>query len=478
MHSDRIMRDARLVVEALPNAEIFAAERSLRQLCGIHVILLNLDDPWLSQSEVGALTGLVLDTGLTLENFLNGPPPPHNISTRTLPPSGRGRPRYALDLDRAIELHDMGNPWAGVADALGVRRQTLYNHLERAGLSSGRRPFTSISDEELDEKIVSISLHHPFAGSNIMSGHLEAIGIHVSIRRIQESLWRVDAIGVLVRWNGVIKRRVYHVRGANALWHMDGNEKLRPWGFYRSTTVELLFMHAVSIYGWPSRMRGDYGKENNGVERRMNARWGDAHRSYIRGRSTQNIRMERGWRDVRKDTLEFFREIFMFLEANDLLDMENPVHRVCLFIVFQPRIQQSLDETISSWNLHKVRTAGNKTPQAIYQLSREKAINRGYWTGDPGDDINTASDSAYGQDPDAPLPPLDELQEDPAAPDYFEYPNVSAEREAGILVNDDDEVQEFKNILAGMDLSSDDGNWGIDHYCQAVVAVTENFMTQ
>ncbi|KAJ7938739.1 hypothetical protein B0H13DRAFT_1851326 [Mycena leptocephala] len=97
---------------------------------------------------------------------------------------------------------------------------------------------------------------------------------------------------------------------------------------------------------------------------------------------------------------------------------------------------------------------------------------------DPGDDINTASDSAYGQDPDAPLPPLDELQDDPPAPEYSEYPDVSAEREAGILINDDDEVRECKEILADMDLSSDDGNWGIDHYCQAVLVVTEYFMKQ
>ncbi|KAK7027033.1 Integrase catalytic domain-containing protein [Favolaschia claudopus] len=475
-HAQRIMQDARLVVEALPNAEIFAAERSLRQLHGVHIVLLNLDDPWLSQAEIDGLIEIVLAIGSSLETFVNSPPPPHNIGTATVPPSGPGRPRYALDLDRALELHNLGNSWDAVADALGVRRLTLYNHLQRAGLSSGRLPFTTISDDELDEKISSISLLHPFAGSNIMSGHLEAIGIHVPVRGIQESLWRVDAIGVLVRWNGVIKRRVYKVRGANALWHMDGNEKLRPWGFYRSATVEALFMHAVSIFGWPSRMRGDFGKENNGVERRMIIRWGEAHRAYIRGRSTQNIRMERNWRDVRKDTLEFFREIFMYLQEINLLDMENPIHRVCLFVVFQPRIQRSLEETIASWNRHKLRTAGNKSPQAIFELSKEKAINRGYWTGDPGDPVSDASDPHYGQDPDAPLPPTDELQSDPSSADYSEYPNVAAEREAGIVINDDDEVRECKEILMGMDFLSDDGNWGIDLYCDAVMRVTERFM--
>ncbi|KAJ7794889.1 hypothetical protein B0H14DRAFT_2621490 [Mycena olivaceomarginata] len=116
-------------------------------------------------------------------------------------------------------------------------------------------------------------------------------------------------------------------------------------------------MSAVPIYGWPSRVRGDFGKENNGVERCMIAKWGQRHRAYIRGRSTQNIRMERAWRDVRKATLDIFCEIFMYLEANDLLDMENPIHRIFLFVVFQPRIQKFLDETVASWNLHKVRPA-------------------------------------------------------------------------------------------------------------------------
>jgi hypothetical protein len=50
--------------------------------------------------------------------------------------------------------------------------------------------------------------------------------------------------------------------------------------------------------------------------------------------STQNIRMEHGWRDVRKDTLQFYPEIFIHLEELLLLDMESPIDRLCLYIVF------------------------------------------------------------------------------------------------------------------------------------------------
>jgi hypothetical protein len=52
----------------------------------------------------------------------------------------------------------------------------------------------------------------------------------------------------------------------------------------RSHTVEVIFVDAVDFFGWPSRVRGDWGTENNGIERQMIAHWGEAHRPYLRGR--------------------------------------------------------------------------------------------------------------------------------------------------------------------------------------------------
>lgn len=52
----------------------------------------------------------------------------------------------------------------------------------------------------------------------------------------------------------------------------------------RSKTVGDCFAKAVSKLGWPSRVRGDYGTENNEIERKMVQKWGVAHRPYLRGR--------------------------------------------------------------------------------------------------------------------------------------------------------------------------------------------------
>lgn len=262
-------------------------------------------------------------------------------------------------------------------------------------------------------------------------------------------------------------------------------------------------MSAVRTFGWPSRCRGDWGTENNEVERLMVSHWGEHHRAYLRGRyethsififiyvlkmifplcrftffaccrSAHNVRIERAWRDVRKDSLEVFRKIFQYLVDIGLLDPENSIQSLCLYVVYRNRIQASLDRTLSAWNNHQLRTEHHKTPIAIYELSREKAINQGYWTGDPGDDVRTASHPFYGQE-DGDLPPLDELANDPTQPNYTPYNSKDEEKADGIFVNDDDEIQDVKDFLVaeGFDYDREDGNWGIDVYCEAVMKIQQ-----
>ena len=76
-------------------------------------------------------------------------------------------------------------------------------------------------------------------------------------------------------------------------------------------------------------------------------------------RSLHNIRIEWLWRDVRKDCLEVFRRTFFYLEELFLLNMNIRIHRIALFLVFQPRIQCSLDKMMAGWNNHRLRGEGN-----------------------------------------------------------------------------------------------------------------------
>lgn len=190
----------------------------------------------------------------------------------------------------------------------------------------------------------------------------------------------------------------------------------------------------------------------------------------MHGRSLHNVRIERLWRDVRKDVLENFRQIFLHLEEIGLLDMENRDHRTCLYLTYQPRIQQALDREIAAWNNHKLRTERNRTPIALYELSRERAIIRGYWTGDPGDKDSSVDGSYGSHDYGAPTPPAEEISVDPVHP-REEPEGREAQHDAGIVVNDDEELEEARELLAGFDFERDDKEWGIKVFVDALAAI-------
>ena len=196
LYCHRIVQEGRFIQQSLPNVEPGAVERSILQLQAVHAILAKFSDPWLSAQEINGLINVVVGVSAPLQAWLDTPQPVYHSPTTSVPGRGRGRPKYDLDLDCALELHDMELSWDQIAKAMGVTRQTLYNQLKASGRSTTRRPFTSIGDDDLDILVAEISDHHPLAGSVIVRGHLEATGVHVLLNNIKDSLRRVNAIGV------------------------------------------------------------------------------------------------------------------------------------------------------------------------------------------------------------------------------------------------------------------------------------------
>jgi predicted DNA-binding protein (UPF0251 family) len=199
MRAHTITQEAWFVVTSLPNAELDAVEMSIHRLEAIRTILANLDDPHCTPESRQHLTDYVNGLLVPLEQFLHTPQPIPSAFVRRERTGRPGRPRYIIDLERAMLLHDLGNAWREVADAMGVGRRTIYNHLAEAGLSSARKEWTTISDADLDTLVRPFCREHPFSGSAIVLGHLEGQNIHVPRPRVQQSLKRVDPYGVLSR---------------------------------------------------------------------------------------------------------------------------------------------------------------------------------------------------------------------------------------------------------------------------------------
>lgn len=146
--------------------------------------------------------------------------------------------------------------------------------------------------------------------------------------------------------------------------------------------------------------------------------------------------------------------------------MDIPEHRSCIFLVFQRRIQASLNRAKEAWNFHQMCTEHNKTPIALFSISRQTAISRGYWTGDPGDPVEDAIDPFYGFDGAAPMPPAQEQLDDP--PVLNEDPEL-----AGLGEAQTEELENCRQRLEELqfDCDREDGNWGINVYLSALHAL-------
>ena len=103
---------------------------------------------------------------------------------------GRGRPRIGVDLTQVGALFELRTPLSDIATIIGISRVTLWRRLSQAGVRLTR--FTDITDDMLDNIISTITRNSSNIGISMVMGHLRASAIHVSRKRIWDSLVRLS----------------------------------------------------------------------------------------------------------------------------------------------------------------------------------------------------------------------------------------------------------------------------------------------
>ena len=125
-------------------------------------------------------------------------------------------------------------------------------------------------------------------------------------------LRELDPNGVAARLSRRLERRTYTVPGPNSIWHIDGYDKLKPFGLCISGCIDgfsrkIIWLNVyntnnnpIIIRGYflesvknlcPCVVRGDYGTENGLVRDFQNLFWNNTAPnsslpSYIDGSST------------------------------------------------------------------------------------------------------------------------------------------------------------------------------------------------
>ncbi|XP_031338632.1 uncharacterized protein LOC116174338 [Photinus pyralis] len=199
----------------------------------------------------------------------------------------------------------------------------------------------------------------------------------------------LDPEGMLVRRRKRLRRRHYYNKRPNYMWHIDGYEKLKPYGVCISGCIDgfshkILWLRAAysnnnpriicsdfldtvtNIKGYPQSIRTDMGTENGLVkhvqeyfhEAMHNVQNGNVLPPFLYGTSQANQRIEAWWGLLRRQHSQYWMNCFEHLKDDGMFN-GTLIDKSLLQYCFMDLIQVELNEFAQEWNNHVIRKTRN-----------------------------------------------------------------------------------------------------------------------
>lgn len=214
--------------------------------------------------------------------------------------------------------------------------------------------------------------------------------IKVSRDVVMQILKELNPDGAEERRQRSLRRRTYRSLGANAVWHVDGYDKLKPYGlaihggidgFSRKILwlkvcksnnnpiipakfyVETIIEHEIC----PRVLRTDHGTENGLMAGIHCTIYQDAT-AHKYGSSVTNQRIENWWSSLRKRYTGWLIDLFKRKIANGTFVTGSNIYLEVSWFAFSTLVQTELSLILKQWNIHYIR----KSPQCtVYGIPNE-----------------------------------------------------------------------------------------------------------
>ncbi|KAJ9094916.1 hypothetical protein QFC20_006775 [Naganishia adeliensis] len=308
----------------------------------------------------------------------------------------------AIAEDDLRHLLDSGMTDIQIGSFFGLSARTVARRRGRLHLER-RAAMHAMTDQRLAEHIEAAweNCDAERTGAIMIWSYLKSQKIPCTRDQVRRVVGQLQPEAVAERTKKVIKRRDYRAPLPNFVWHVDGHHKLNQWKFVihgeidghshlimfmhvadnnRADTVTELFLEATEEYGWPQKVRADFGGENLGVAEEMVVARGGERSPFIQGKSSRSQRIERLWRDVGKHVGLRFSKTFKWMEKNGYIDPDDALHFYYLHFVYKPLVQASVDNLFQAWNHHNMSSKGCKgsSPVKQWQLGMINAQRNGF----------------------------------------------------------------------------------------------------
>ncbi len=198
----------------------------------------------------------------------------------------------------------------------------------------------------------------------------------------------IDPEGVEARKRRRLRRRQYNTPGPNFLWHIDGWDKLKPYGFsvhacidgfsrrllwlevsttnkHPNVVVDYFLSTVQQLGGVPRLVRTDKGTENiwiSVMQKLLRMDQDDnlaGYKSFIEGRSTANQRIEAYWSKLRLGGGGWWMNFFKDLRDSGVYADHDPLHQECLKFCFMNVLRRELNSIAEMWNVKDIQVKKN-----------------------------------------------------------------------------------------------------------------------
>ncbi|XP_062614152.1 uncharacterized protein LOC134275889 [Saccostrea cucullata] len=209
----------------------------------------------------------------------------------------------------------------------------------------------------------------------------------VARNKVMEILRRLDPHGSEKRRTRRLQRRIYISDGPNFTWHMDGFDKLKPYGFAIHGAVDgfsrrVMWLEVCAtnndpaviagyylncieqMEGIPKNLRTDPGTENS-TTAAIQTVFSVNELSHRFVTSVRNQRIEAWWSYFKRNKAQWMMDYFSDLYSVGIYNPDNRFQKSCFQFCFMNILQKELESTALAWNSHRIRPNTGSCPAGI-----------------------------------------------------------------------------------------------------------------